>query len=140
MNEHNDNAGLAAGDAIPESRTTEAASCNFHGCWFNTQYPDAQCIDGFLWDEDSDDGTGSLTVGGDDPCPLCNRSAAIDNLAEALFDDGEATTELESKEIAAKKIDAYIESQRQWFWGNKVGSASQPLSEASPSPGRSAAK
>lgn len=38
---------------------------------FGARYPDARCIDGYLWDMDSDE-NGYLTSGGDDPCPYCN--------------------------------------------------------------------
>lgn len=55
--------------------------------YFGARYPDAICIDGFLWDLDSDDGEGSLTHGGDVPCPFCNTEAAIE-----YHDDGEVGT------------------------------------------------
>lgn len=38
---------------------------------FGASYPDATCINGYLWDLDSED-NGSLTSGGDHPCPFCN--------------------------------------------------------------------
>lgn len=38
--------------------------------YFGATYPDSQCIDGYLWDEDSGDGDG-LDSGGDIPCPFC---------------------------------------------------------------------
>jgi len=38
---------------------------------FGARYPDARCIDGYLWDLDSADGE-YLTSGGNDPCPYCN--------------------------------------------------------------------
>lgn len=38
---------------------------------FGARYPDACCVDGFLWDLDSGDSDG-LTNGGSDPCPVCN--------------------------------------------------------------------
>ena len=47
---------------------------------FGARYPDATCIDGFLWDLDSAedvDGHPALTRGGDDPCPFCNTEAYI---------------------------------------------------------------
>lgn len=43
---------------------------------FGAKYPDARCIDGFLWDLDSGDGY-SFTNGGDDPCPFCNTKEYI---------------------------------------------------------------
>lgn len=41
--------------------------------FFGAKYPDARCIDGKLWDLDSDE-NGVFTVGGDCPCPFCNKS------------------------------------------------------------------
>lgn len=46
---------------------------------FGARYPDATCIDGFLWDLDScDDPGGLLRHGGDDPCPFCNEEAYLE--------------------------------------------------------------
>jgi len=39
--------------------------------FFGAIYPDAQCIEGYLWDEDSYTDEG-YTSGGDIPCPFCN--------------------------------------------------------------------
>jgi hypothetical protein len=47
--------------------------------YFGATYPDATCIDGFLWDLDSNDDSGLLTHGGDDPCPFCNPESFIEN-------------------------------------------------------------
>lgn len=47
---------------------------------FGAWYPDARCIDGYLWDLDSSDGDGDeqvLTSGGSDPCPFCNTKEYI---------------------------------------------------------------
>lgn len=46
-------------------------TCGYEGAHFGASYPDARCIDGFLWDLDSDD-NGYLTHGGDMPCPQCD--------------------------------------------------------------------
>lgn len=46
---------------------------------FGAHYPDAACIDGFLWDLDSNNEEGLLTHGGDDPCPFCNTEAFIEH-------------------------------------------------------------
>lgn len=45
--------------------------CSYTGYHFGASYPDAVCIDGYLWDLDSDDGDNMLTSGGDIPCPAC---------------------------------------------------------------------
>ncbi|HEY1201091.1 MAG TPA: hypothetical protein VGE79_08930 [Niastella sp.] len=41
---------------------------------FGVSYPDARCIDGYLWDLDKCE-NGQLYGGGDDPCPFCNTEA-----------------------------------------------------------------
>lgn len=47
--------------------------------WFGAWYPDARCIDGFLWDMDScDDDPNTFHNGGDMPCPFCNRESFIE--------------------------------------------------------------
>lgn len=61
--------------------------CGYSGRHFGAHYEDATCIDGFLWDLDSDDGEG-LTSGGDLPCPLCNTSSYLDGAKE----DAETTS------------------------------------------------
>jgi len=58
---------------------------------FGARYPDARCIDGYLWDLDSDE-NGGLTHGGDDPCPFCNTEAYIEF---RIGDDGESPTRAE---------------------------------------------
>lgn len=44
--------------------------------YFGASYPDATCIDGYLWDLDSDEKV-SLTIGGDEPRPFCNTEEFI---------------------------------------------------------------
>lgn len=61
---------------------------------FGANYPDARCIDGYLWDLDSFE-DGGLTSGGDDPCPFCNPEFKQDKL-----DDG----------LSIEEINAYIEN------------------------------
>lgn len=45
--------------------------------YFGASYPDACCIDGYLWDLDSADGE-FLTQGGDAPCPYCNPKGYLE--------------------------------------------------------------
>lgn len=55
-----------------------ALGCDYHGKNFGAPYPDARCIDGYLWDEDScDEPGGPLMRGGDIPCPECNGAEYI---------------------------------------------------------------
>lgn len=47
--------------------------CDYQGRHFGATYPDAQCVNGYLWDEDScEEPGGPLFRGGDIPCPKCN--------------------------------------------------------------------
>lgn len=47
--------------------------CDYTGRDFGASYPDACCIDGYLWDMDScDEPGGFLNEGGNIPCPQCN--------------------------------------------------------------------
>lgn len=60
--------------------------------YFGATYPDARCIDGYLWDLDShthnDGDMQYFSSGGDDPCPFCNTDNFIqDNENEELSKD-----------------------------------------------------
>lgn len=64
-------------------------AANLTGCiefpHFGARYPDACCIDGYLWDLDSCQDEGDitcLTSGGDDPCPVCNTKNYIKNFID----------------------------------------------------------
>lgn len=64
----------------------ETTSCGYTGRHFGARYPDAWCIDGYLWDLDScDEPGGPLFEGGDIPCPGCNA----DEYAEYVREDGD---------------------------------------------------
>lgn len=45
--------------------------------YFGASYPDAVCVDGYLWDLDSFE-NGGLTTGGEEPCPFCNTEEFIE--------------------------------------------------------------
>lgn len=54
-------------------------TCGYEGSHFGARYPDAVCIDGYLWDLDScEEPGGALSNGGDVPCPCCNTREYID--------------------------------------------------------------
>lgn len=55
--------------------------------YFGARYPDATCIDGYLWDLDSNEGD-MLTKGGETPCPFCNAESFI----EHYLDEGSKYT------------------------------------------------
>jgi hypothetical protein len=67
---------------------------------FGARYPDARCIDGYLWDLDSGDNNG-LTNGGNDPCPFCNTEAYIEFY---LNDEDGTTREQIEKHIAVLRL------------------------------------
>lgn len=55
--------------------------CNYTGSHFGAHYPDAICIDGYLWDLDSCDVPGGpLFHGGDTACPRCNTKEYVQGL------------------------------------------------------------
>ena len=64
---------------------------------FGAHYPDARCIDGFLWDLDSNNEEGLFTHGGDDPCPFCNT--------ESFIEMNEDAEEGVTRELLLKHID-----------------------------------
>jgi len=49
---------------------------------FGATYPDATCVDGYLWDMDSYE-NGYYTSGGDHPCPFCKT----DDYVQIMRDD-----------------------------------------------------
>lgn len=60
--------------------------------YFGASYPDARCIDGYLWDLDSAEADGDgivFTIGGDEPCPICNTEEWLDNVVGIQFDTRE---------------------------------------------------
>ena len=69
-------------DAATRKYTATKKGCGIEFPFFGASYPDAKCIDGYLWDMDSYE-NGLYTIGGDDPCPFCNTEEwvklALDN-------------------------------------------------------------
>ena len=63
--------------------------CNIEFPHFGASYPDAHCINGYLYDMDSYD-NGGYTIGGDDPCPFCNTEEWLkDVLDDEIFETRE---------------------------------------------------
>lgn len=74
--------------------TTVKAACDFEEPYFGASYPDARCIDGFLWDLDScDEPGGPLHSGGDVPCPQCNHAAWLETFEDAVGEEGYTAAE-----------------------------------------------
>lgn len=69
-------------------KAAPALGCSEEFPWFGAHYPDATCIDGYLWDLDSGDGDGYLYSGGDYPCPYCNAREFIEYLRDEIEEKG----------------------------------------------------
>lgn len=70
--------------------------CGIEYPHFGARYPDAKCIDGYLWDMDSYE-DGFFTIGGDDPCPVCNTEMWL----EMVLDN----EDFETREDALKYVE-----------------------------------
>ena len=81
--------------------------CGIEFPHFGASYPDAQCIDGYLWDLDSYD-NGFLTIGGYDACPVCNTEKWLEQIE--IGEDGD----FETKEDAL----AYVKKLKQEYGDN----------------------
>lgn len=69
--------------------------------FFGAPYPDARCIDGYLWDLDKcNDEDGGLYGGGEAPCPFCNTALFIEHI-----------TDLDEKEITEMNNDESLTEQ-----------------------------
>lgn len=64
------------------------AGCRIEFPYFGTSYPDARCIDGYLWDMDSYQ-DGIFTIGGDEPCPFCNTEEWLEGVVGGYFETSE---------------------------------------------------
>jgi len=61
-------------------------SCGYQGHHFGARYPDALCIDGYLWDLDSGDFNEGFSTGGEIPCPCCKTADHLEYIAETVQD------------------------------------------------------
>lgn len=89
--------------------------CNIEFPHFGASYPDAHCIDGYLWDMDSYE-DGCYTVGGDDPCPFCNTDAWL----KTVLDNEEFASREEALE--------WVEKMREKWGAVHSGSSEIPNS------------
>lgn len=64
-----------------DKNTNITKGCGIEFPHFGANYPDARCVDGYLWDLDSYE-DGCLTIGGDDPCPVCNTKEWLEQVIE----------------------------------------------------------
>lgn len=76
-------------NALPHPSASPEIGCGNEFPWFGAIYPDATCIDGFLWDLDScDEPKGLLFSGGDWPCPYCNARKFLEYIKEETSEAG----------------------------------------------------
>lgn len=80
--------------------------CTYEGSHFGAHYPDATCIDGYLWNLDScDEPGGPLYGGGDIPCPCCNTREYVDGGDNALC--GNAKQRRQKRRALIRKIQGW---------------------------------
>lgn len=81
--------------------------CGIEFPYFGASYPDARCIDGYLWDMDSgkadEDGVSYSYGGNGYPCPVCNTKEWLEQVIE--------NEEFETKEDAL----AYVEQLKKHY-------------------------
>ena len=84
--------------------------CSNEFPYFGASYPDAHCIDGYLWDMDSVEDIGGeqcFTIGGNEPCPFCNTDEWLEDVVGMAFDTKEEA--LEWRDRVAKRWNIKIE-------------------------------
>lgn len=128
--------GMVAALSLPALPLSAANALAYHkapilGCgeefpWFGAHYPDARCIDGFLWDLDSYE-DGFLTSGGDYACPYCNARTFLERVKYEIeekgwvaFTDGEAP--LDNPYLRGSRF-PHLTHQLQKFWTEGYRSA-----------------
>lgn len=87
--------------------------CNIEFPHFGASYPDAHCINGYLWDMDSYE-NGCYTIGGDDPCPFCNTEVWL----KTVLDNEEFASREEALE--------WVEKMREKWGAEHRGSSEIP--------------
>lgn len=103
------------------SQTGPKAGCDFHEPYFGATYPDACCIEGMLWDLDSCDVPGgSLSSGGDVPCPQCQHDAWLESFRDEVFMEGYEAFENGQSKLRMHKTVRWeqpqdIANMQKWF-------------------------
>lgn len=90
------------------TREEKQLGCGIEFPHFGASYPDAVCIDGYLWDLDSGE-HGEVTIGGDDPCPVCNTEEWLERAME--------NEEFETKEDALSWVEHIKEKYAEVGYG-----------------------
>ena len=84
--------------------------CDYQGYEFGASYPDSMCIDGLLWDADSED-DGYLTNGGELPCPRCNTEGYLRYALERAKNGGSGLS-MFTPHVAMASWEAFIAHAR----------------------------
>lgn len=85
----------------------KSKGCGIEFPHFGANYPDAVCIDGYLWDLDSGGPGEPLTIGGDDPCPICNTKEWL----ESVMENEEFETEGDAMEYVEYLKKKYVQQR-----------------------------
>lgn len=127
---------MAAALALPALNGSAANALTYQaqpvlGCgetfpWFGAHYPDAACIDGYLWDLDAYD-DGVLTSGGDYPCPYCNAREFLAYLNDEIEEKGwiaftEGDTPFDNPYLRGSRF-PHLTEQLQTMWREGYKSA-----------------
>lgn len=78
--------------------------------FFGARYPDATCIDGYLWDLDNCDENGLISTGDNPPCPFCNTDAFIDYHTE--IDDNQLNEMTKDSDLSEEDKNEILKSHK----------------------------
>ncbi|HAS63220.1 MAG TPA: hypothetical protein DCS35_12010 [Vibrio sp.] len=103
--------------------------CDYIGHEFGAHYPDAQCINGYMWDLDSggidENGETYLDIGGSLPCRKCNSKAFIKYWSDSLLNDGyesvaqPLTTKMVKNALSKLSSNQQRIAKRYWWQGRR---------------------
>lgn len=86
--------------------------------FFGASYPDARCVDGYLWDLDKVNEKGGLYGEGDTPCPFCNFEEFVEfdpfNIENWLF-EMEPYEFIKTKEGADYRNSRIGRAKQEWY-------------------------
>lgn len=98
--------------------------CGYTAPYFGASYPDACCINGYLWDLDScDEPGGGLHSGGDDPCPQCNHNAFLGDVLIHKGEEGwlaaddKITREYQHRKLRCEQVGDEDQCRKAWLQG-----------------------
>lgn len=91
--------------------------------FFGASYPDACCVNGYLWDLDKCNEHGELYGEGDIPCPFCKTEAFIEHDPLGIVDKflSEMAVDETMEECERNEPEA-IKKTREWYlaWIDKM--------------------